>query len=94
MNGAFTKSNLPVPVSPAAEERPGRSGMARQEAPRAAAAERSVFDAQVLGQTGQKRGLKGGQPVLEAARTAYLDAEWRGADDRRLPPGALRRVTL
>jgi len=29
----------------------------------------AAFAAQVLGQSGQKRGLKGGAPVLEAART-------------------------
>ncbi len=54
----------------------------------------SAVDAQVAGQTGARRGLRGGAPVLNAARAAYLDAEWRGADDRRLPTGAIRKVTL
>ena len=86
MNAQFTKTNLPAVV----EGQPGKSDPGRQEAPR----RDQVFEAHVLGQTGQKRGLKGGQPVLDTARAAYLDVEWRGADDRRLPPGALRRVTL
>ncbi len=54
----------------------------------------SVVDAQVAGQTGARRGLRGGAPVLEAARAAYLDAEWRGEGDRRLPAGTFRRVIL
>jgi hypothetical protein len=63
----------------------------RDESPKARA---TAFDAQVSGQTGQRRGLRGGQPVLNAARAAYLDAEWRGHDDRRLPVGALRAVEI
>jgi hypothetical protein len=54
----------------------------------------SVVDAQVAGQTGARKGLKGGAPVLDAARTAYLDAEWRGEGDRRLPAGTLKAVVL
>ncbi len=47
----------------------------------------SVFAAQMIGQTGQRRGLKGGPPVLDAARSAYLGAEHSGAAERRPPPG-------
>lgn len=91
MNAEFTKTNLPAVV----EGQPGKSDPGRQEAPRAGRTSGDqVFEAHVLGQSGQKRGLKGGQPVLDTARAAYLDTEWRGADDRRLPPGALRRVVL
>jgi len=86
MNGAFTKTNLPALV----EGQPGKSG----PAPHAEVQRDQAFEAHVLGQSGQKRGLKGGQPVLDAARAAYLDAEWRGAGDRRLPAGALRAVRL
>jgi hypothetical protein len=63
----------------------------RDESPKARA---TAIDAQVEGQTGQRRGLRGGQPVLSAARAAYLDAEWRGHDDRRLPTGTLRVVAV
>ena len=53
--------------------------------PDAAAA--AAFAAQLIGQEGQKRGLKGGTPVLEQARTAYLEAEWLGPADRRRRSG-------
>ena len=43
----------------------------------------ALFAAQVIGQTGQKRGLKGGPPVLDAARSTYLGAEYSGQRDRR-----------
>lgn len=43
----------------------------------------ALFAAQVLGQKGQKRGLKGGPPVLDAARSTYLGAEYSGKRDRR-----------
>jgi hypothetical protein len=38
-------------------------------------------------QTGQRRGLKGGPPVLDAARSAYLGTEHSGAAERRPQPG-------
>lgn len=47
----------------------------------------AVFAAQVIGQTGQRRGLKGGPPVLDAARAAYLGTEHSGAAERRPKPG-------
>ena len=47
----------------------------------------AVFAAQMMGQTGQRRGLKGGPPVLDAARSAYLGAEHSGAAERRPLPG-------
>jgi len=43
----------------------------------------TVFAAQLLGQPGQKRGLRGGPETLERAREAYLGAQWRGRRDRR-----------
>jgi hypothetical protein len=47
----------------------------------------SAFAAQLMGQEGVKRGLRGGPPVLEQARSAYLEAEWMGQSDRRRRPG-------
>lgn len=47
----------------------------------------AVFAAQVMGQSGQRRGLKGGPPVLDAARSAYLGTEHSGAAERRPQPG-------
>lgn len=48
-----------------------------------------AFSAQMLGATGQRRGLKGGAPVLQAARRAYLEREWSGRGDRRAVLGTL-----
>ncbi|MDI1327675.1 MAG: hypothetical protein PSV23_12860 [Brevundimonas sp.] len=47
----------------------------------------AAFAAQMIGQTGQRRGLKGGPPVLDAARSAYLGTEHSGAAERRPRPG-------
>ena len=55
---------------------------------------KAAFTAQVLGQTGQKRGLKGGSPVLEQARSAYLGAAYSGPDDRRPPPGRVAKTEI
>ncbi|CAN5177522.1 hypothetical protein BH09PSE2_BH09PSE2_26570 [soil metagenome] len=49
-----------------------------------------VFGAQLLGQPGQRRGLKGGAPVIASARDAYLSAEYAGAADRRPAPGLVK----
>ena len=54
----------------------------------------SIFTAQVYGQTGQKRGLRGGQPVFDAARAAYLEAEYSGPDDRRPPKGLIKKTEI
>lgn len=56
--------------------------------PRASAdASPAAFAAQMIGQTGQKRGLRGGPPVLDAARHTYLEAEYSGPAERRPKPG-------
>lgn len=52
----------------------------------------AAFAAQVLGQAGQKRGLKGGVPVLDAARSTYLGREYSGRHDRRPSPGRARKT--
>jgi hypothetical protein len=73
----FDERTLPVPVENSAEP-PPKSGS------RAAGAE---FAAQLLGQDGQKRGLRGGPAVLDAARNTYNRTEWSGAADRRAKAG-------
>jgi hypothetical protein len=82
-----TAANLPVPAAPSRAE-------AKREAKAEPAREASAFTAQLLGQPGQKRGLKGGPPVLEAARAAYLEAEWSGPADRRKPSGRITKTEL
>ena len=81
--------NLPVLYGPAASYEERASTNTRR-----AARTEAVYAAQLLGQDGRRRGLKGGQPVLEAARSAYLEAEFAGPGDRRLPAGLLRRTAV
>lgn len=59
-------------------------------APSAAAVGDPAFEAQLMGQSGVRRGLKGGAPVLSAARGAYLSAEWSGEGDRRPKAGLIK----
>ncbi|RZJ86895.1 MAG: hypothetical protein EON88_23860 [Brevundimonas sp.] len=49
-----------------------------------------AFSAQLLGQDGQKRGLRGGEPVLNAARSAYLETKYSGGADRRPRKGVAK----
>jgi hypothetical protein len=81
-------ANLPVPVG---QPYQGASDQARTpyQGRTAQRAKAGAYDAQLLGQDGAKRGLKGGAPVLDAARAAYLDAEFSGEADRRPSAGLL-----
>ena len=54
----------------------------------------SAVEAQILGQEGVKRGLRGGKPVLDQARSAYLGAEYSGAADRRPKSGLITKTQL
>ena len=47
----------------------------------------AVFAAQLIGQEGQKRGLRAGPLHIEAARGAYNKVEWSGSRDRRARAG-------
>ena len=50
-----------------------------------------AFSAQLMGQDGQRRGLKGGPPVLDAARSGYLSTEHSGPHERRPRPGTVTK---
>jgi len=52
------------------------------------------FAAQILGQGGQKRGLRGGPETLNRARSSYLGAEWSGPADRRPSPGRITKTDI
>jgi hypothetical protein len=54
----------------------------------------AAFAAHLYGQDGQRRGLRGGQPVLDAARAAYLETEFSGPADRRPPKGVLKKTEI
>ena len=69
-------ANLPVPVP----------GTLRTEPPHSANGGASI-EAQILGQTGARRGLRAGPTLIDTAQHAYNKAEWSGAKDRRAPKG-------
>ena len=53
----------------------------------------AAFAAQLLGQPGQRRGLR--QPgTVEAARSAYLETEYSGPADRRPPKGLIKKTEI
>lgn len=62
--------------------------------PKSASDPAAAFAAQLLGQPGQKRGLRGGKPLLDAAKTAYVRTEYSGPADRRPPAGAATRKEI
>ena len=81
---AAAASRALVPLAPAEEaaDAPARPAPTPPADPGAAA-----FAAQLMGQSGQRRGLKGGPAVLDAARSTYLETRYSGAADRRPKPG-------
>ena len=54
----------------------------------------AAFAAQILGQGGQRNGIRGGPPVMDAARATYLEAEYSGDKDRRPPTGKAKRTEV
>ncbi len=54
----------------------------------------AAFAAHLMGQVGQKRGLRGGQEVLNAARSTYLGTEYSGPADRRPKAGLLKKTNI
>jgi len=84
-----SRALVPTDVPPAAADAPARAAAIPPSDAAAAA-----FAAQVLGQSGQRRGLKGGPPVLEAARSAYLGTEHSGGAERRPQPGKAKDTDI
>ena len=54
----------------------------------------SAVHAHLLGQEGQKRGLRGGPEVLEKARASYLENEYAGPRDRRTKKGRITKTEI
>ena len=50
------------------------------------------LDAHLIAQGARTRGLRGGQQVLETARSAYLEAEYSGPNDRRAHAGRITKT--
>ena len=76
---------IPDPASPAASTTPADTSPLDPAA---------AFAAQMMGQTGQRKGLKGGPPVMDAARASYLGTEYSGDKDRRPPAGLIKKTEL
>ena len=73
---------------PAIYEPPKPPAVGRPARPEAA------FAAHILGQEGQRRGLRGGREVLDGARTVYNRTEYSGAADRRAPKGGRAKTEV
>jgi hypothetical protein len=62
--------------------------------PRARRGAGAAFAAQLIGQGGQKRGLRGGSQILDQARSTYMETEWSGPADRRPHPGRITKTEI
>ena len=71
-------ANLPVPVGPSVRVTPP---------PAVALGGESSFDAHIMGQEGQRRGLRAGLGFVEEASRAYNRIEFSGRWDRRARAG-------
>lgn len=63
-------------------------------APANGARPEAAFAAQMLGQDGHKRGLRGGKETLESARSLYNKIEYSGSADRRSPKGRAAKTDV
>jgi hypothetical protein len=52
------------------------------------------LDAHLIAQSARTRGLRGGQQVLDAARSTYLGTEYSGANDRRARAGRIAKTDV
>lgn len=84
---AAGRALVPVAPSPKAPPEPSADARPRRGNP-------AAFAAQVLGQGGQKRGLRGGPETLDKARSTYLETEWSGPADRRPHPGRITKTEI
>lgn len=80
-----TGTNLPAPTGPVV-------------APRATRRDRQAVDAefaaQLIGQDGERRGIRAGVSLFDRARMAYNRIEWSGSFDRRARAGRIRRTDI
>lgn len=83
---------VPADEPPAAAHEPAPPSGAGEAPP--VPVQPSAFAAQMIGQTGARKGLRGGPPVLDAARGSYLETEYSGPSDRRPKPGKTKRTDI
>jgi hypothetical protein len=81
----IVRANLPVPVSPAYDEPHTRQDFRHGDA---------ELDAQLMGQTGERRGLRAGPLLIDVANASYNRVEWSGSYDRRAKAGRQTRTTI
>src|SRR5262249_48883006 len=65
---------------------PGRPSRLAPEPP-------ATPETHLIAQEARVRGLRGGQKVLDTARSAYLEAQWSGPKDRRMKSGRITKTT-
>lgn len=82
-------ANLPMVVDPPPQRERVRAKTAKSDP-----AGTATFAAQLIGQPGIKRGLKGGPETLEAARSSYLGTEYSGRNDRRPAKGLITKTEI
>ena len=51
-------------------------------------------DAHLIAQSARRRGLRGGQQVLDTARSTYLETEYSGPNDRRAHAGRITKTEV
>lgn len=78
-------ASLPIPVASVAAPRTFRDDHRSGD---------SEFAAQLMGQAGERRGLRAGAPLLDKARDAYNRVEWSGSFDRRARKGRQTRAEI
>jgi hypothetical protein len=83
--GAAGSANLPIPVAPVTGPRTFKDEHRKGD---------SEFAAQLIGQVGERRGLRAGAPLLDKARDAYNRVEWSGSYDRRARKGRQARTEI
>jgi hypothetical protein len=52
------------------------------------------LDAHLIAQGARTRGLRGGQKVLDTARSTYLETEYSGSNDRRATAGQITKTEI
>jgi hypothetical protein len=79
------RANLPVPIGEPEPPRPPRRDFQHAD---------TEIDAQLIGQAGERRGLRGGPLLIDGANAAYNRVEWSGSYDRRAKAGRRTRTTI
>jgi len=82
-NDTTQSANLPVPVGTASAIPPSDPVIGG-----------AGIEAQLMGQTGARRGLRAGATVIDTAKTSYNKTEWSGAKDRRTPKGRVAKTDV